>query len=408
MSDKTGKLSFELSFPERLGNDVLPIEVRGADRKLVGRFDASEEPAVKPGPYFVSVRLPGGEEVTDWVDVSEGGTARAVLAAEPGEEGDSMLAKQVLAPRRAAITFERISTTSEEPLISQESLARLRSRRAVDPSLPVGICAWTGTIGKLEPLDPSHVAIETRRSMTRITVPPTGCDEQCLLQLLVPNRPGLVLVAPQRPYAPCTLAVIRSGDELLLEAHLENKVADVMIRDRTEIGRTARAADQLNARGLLQAKSADPIAAAAGAVALLGIDQAGRIQSWLRKLAQDFPWLPDGAAIAAESAARRGDHREAVEMLLLLENRGIPLFSDALAWALDRLARYERSSEPLGDLRTLRSLRLRLQPFAEVGVSGRALTTFRALDPNEPDDEPCGPTLPPHVRPIENLVKGRA
>jgi hypothetical protein len=198
----------------------------------------------------------------------------------------------------------------------------------------------------------------------------------------------------------------RAGDELNLDAHLENEVADVMIRDATEIDRTKRGAKALDARGMLQAKSEDPIAAAAGAVALLGIDQAERVHSWLRNLAEWFPWLPDGAALAAESSARLGHHGEAVEFLMMLGTRGIPMFSDALAWALDRLARYERSSgEPIGDRAAIRRIRQRLQPFGEQQISGRSLTTFRALDPNVPDDEPCGPALPHDVRKIENVLK---
>jgi hypothetical protein len=398
-----GKLAFQLRLPDRLGKAALPIEVRAADRKLVGRFDASEEPSVQAGSYLVSVRMPGGEELADWVDVAPGTTAHAVFATADAEDHDSLVSKYVLAPRRSPLSSAPRSSEMQAQL-SGESLERLKTRRSIDPALPVGIRAWEGTIGAFHPLPLGAFRAESRRGITRLTLPSSMSNAQCLIQLLVPGRPGVVIVAPRRPHGPpCTLAVLRVGDELSLDAHLENEIADVMIRDATEIERTARAASALDARDLMQAKSNDPIAAAAGAIALLGIDQADQIHSWLRNLAEWFPWLPDGAAAAAESSARLGQHRDAVEMLMLLSARGIPLFSDALAWALDRLGRYERSSEPMGDRAAIRALRQRLQPFAELGVSGRPLTTFRALDPNEPDDEPCS-TIPPGAQLIDNLM----
>jgi len=163
-----------------------------------------------------------------------------------------------------------------------------------------------------------------------------------------------------------------------------------MIRDGTEIERTKRVGLAMEMRGLLQAaKARDPVAAAAGAVALLGIDQAEWVHSWLRTLANRFPWLADGAALAAESSARMGNHADAVALLLLLEGRGIPLFSDSLAFALDRLTNYERSrDEPVGDRAAIHASAGGCNRMRNSGSPGALWTTFRALDPT------CRPTSP--------------
>lgn len=62
------------------------------------------------------------------------------------------------------------------------------------------------------------------------------------------------------------------------------------------------------AEELLRQKAGDPVAAAAGAYALLYLGELDRLHDWTMNLADWFPWLPDGTVIAAEHRAREGDH----------------------------------------------------------------------------------------------------
>ncbi|HXT69968.1 MAG TPA: hypothetical protein VN700_09450 [Vicinamibacterales bacterium] len=398
MSNK-GELRFQLSLPGRLGRAGLPIEVRRENRSLVGRFDAGDNVVVDPGAYYVSVRLPNGDEVTDWVHIDADSHATAQLVAAPGEDPDAFESQSILTP--ALQTNHRMEVRMADPdHISEASLDRLTLRRTVAPNSAVGIRAWRGTIGQFVPMDASTLTVETRPALTWILVSATA-GEQVVLQLVVPGRPGIVLVVPNQPGGPpVRVTLTRSGDELTFDAHLNNELADLVIRDSTEIERRKRIGNTMELRGLLQEKSSDAVAAAAGAVGLLGIDEAERVHSWLINLANWFPWLPDGAALAAESCARNGQDEEAVRFLSLLEHRGLPLFSDSLAFALDRLRRYERSkTELIGDRKMITRIRRRLQPYAEFGVSGRALTTFRAVHPNHPGDERFD-TIPADARTI--------
>jgi hypothetical protein len=84
----------------------------------------------------------------------------------------------------------------------------------------------------------------------------------------------------------------------------------------------------------------DPIAAAVGAYALFAICRTRPPPRLDREPLQLFQRLPDGAAIRAEHLARLGAHDDAVDTFLKLLDRGLPLFTDGLAYALDRLRLY--------------------------------------------------------------------
>ena len=86
----------------------------------------------------------------------------------------------------------------------------------------------------------------------------------------------------------------------------------------------------------------------------------------------------------------------------MLEQRGLPLFADSLGFAVDRLGEYDRAKKtPFNfDRDAVARVLKRLSPFAAYRMAGRALTTFRALDPNDPTDKKCGDFLPDGVRAV--------
>jgi len=62
----------------------------------------------------------------------------------------------------------------------------------------------------------------------------------------------------------------------------------------------------VSAETLLASKEANPLAATIGALALLRLRESERLHNWPYNLAEWFPWLPDGAMIAAYCALRIG------------------------------------------------------------------------------------------------------
>ena len=111
-----------------------------------------------------------------------------------------------------------------------------------------------------------------------------------------------------------------------------------------------------------------------------------------------FPWLPDGLAIRAEHQARRGRHREALDHLLALPERGLPLYSDGLVYATNRLRLYQnqfaKSELEEAQRSKVEDLLARLQNYASYTNFKKPITTFTGLDPSHPDDRLLPYSLP--------------
>jgi hypothetical protein len=82
-----------------------------------------------------------------------------------------------------------------------------------------------------------------------------------------------------------------------------------------------------------------PIAATIGGYALLKLNDLDRIHDWADNLAAWFDWLPDGAVIAGEVAARRGEVAHAAELFQTVIKRGLPLFLEGLSLLASRWPR---------------------------------------------------------------------
>src|SRR5262249_37973019 len=102
-----------------------------------------------------------------------------------------------------------------------------------------------------------------------------------------------------------------------------------------------------------------------------------------------FDWLPDGAVIAGEKAARLGNHARALDNFLLAGQRGLPLFTDGFSTLVSRLRQYKGiarirnplTEEQVADARALLVQLERWSPF----IDFTALTlTFRAATLTNP------------------------
>jgi hypothetical protein len=85
-----------------------------------------------------------------------------------------------------------------------------------------------------------------------------------------------------------------------------------------------------------------------------------------------------------------GEHREALAALLELERRGLPLFSDGLSFAIDRLRLYASAGEryfPAAQRERAQGLVAELQRFASFADFTRPILTWTGIDPANPDAE---------------------
>lgn len=183
-------------------------------------------------------------------------------------------------------------------------------------------------------------------------------DKGRFVRIVRAGAPDLYVAAPTSAAEALEIrpSSVRSSG---FEFKLEDEHADLLLRYLAG-GRhqqlTALVSDGwLEAAALPEGKHLKPVAAAVGAYAVLVVgrpdtDETGYLRPgdvfdrWTGNLVERHPWLVDGLCIRAELLARRGDHRGALDILLELRLRGLPLFSNGLRYVLDRLTSYRTAA----------------------------------------------------------------
>lgn len=136
------------------------------------------------------------------------------------------------------------------------------------------------------------------------------------------------------------------------------------------------------AEHMLYSKIQNPIEAALGGYALLRIGDIERMHNWPKNLCNWFPYLADGAIIAAELELIKNNEDDALDLFLEAGERGLPIFKEGLAILVSRLRSYlmsdgqkNRSEDKLAKLNAS------YQFFAEVALYAEdsQLLSFRGL-----------------------------
>jgi hypothetical protein len=380
------KLTFEVGDADQ----EIAVEVRKPNLALVGRYLASQSVEVPAGSYFVAANLPDGEQATAWVEVEEGQPATAELGApvqvqqrvEPpaprAQQQKTMIAPPVLEPPAPAApaAWGGMGGAGVGGL-GEESFG---GGAGAEPEPPEGpeLRVWFGSLDALSPVPIDDLEVEG---------PPERCsisgridDAGTAIAQVVAGGRSVNVVLPRDAGRRFAIDVAIRDGEITVTPRLRNRRAESLLRYTTQQDiRGARLVyDAMDARGFLHGKAEDPIAAMAGAYALLAMNQLDKLpESWTRNLCKGYPWLPDGPAIHGEHLSRLGRGDDAEEVFLLLEERGLPYVSDGLFYAVDRLAARD-GERP-------RTLLRRLRPYARTAETRRAFVTFTAPDPRDVD-----------------------
>jgi hypothetical protein len=408
------RLNFSTDFHSfELQGAALPVEVRRADASLAARTFTSEAvDNLGAGDYIVTARLPSGMELTDLVTISEDAaqTAKqftATLKPDTMDESPNESTEVPLyfgLPQKAAVAA---ASTTRAPVSGLESMGGDEDTASLYVRLYWG-----------NPLDESaSVEVDTnaffapiQQENIGITVLPLQAPSNaaCFLQVLQPGAEVLNIAVPMGgdgPAGACS-AVIRvlppapndqevSRPQFSIDLHTPNRDADALLRYREQGLATGAVLDQSAARmaeSLLGGKEKDQVAAAIGAYALLRVNDLERLHDWTGNLQKWFPWLPDGAAIRGEHLARQGEHVEALTAFLLLSERGLPLFSEGFAFAVDRLRLYLAANDSpkvptnfaAEAIESARALLERLNTFAPFVEHAQTLLTFTGRTPDQP------------------------
>jgi hypothetical protein len=311
----------------RLPGEVdLPVEVFDTELRLVGRVLSSGSVSVEPGTYFVEAREPDGARLQQTVKIGEDRESRVVrLQRERAVFGlQAHGTPTIAARRRETMAFGRALDHT-----------RVAHDRVMWPAatLLTFRLSWTG----------GWQVASSRRVRADMGLVDVGEADAVGLQ----RRDGttLVIPAPGRSTSLMRFRIDRNANgEADLDARLDHDAADALLRylsaDLLDDARLMADGRALEGERLLSTKVEDPLAAAAGALALLRMNELDRLHHWTANLAKWFTWLPDGAAIRAEHLGRIGQHEEAAELLRELPLRGIPVLSFGLMLAVDRLRTY--------------------------------------------------------------------
>lgn len=164
---------------------------------------------------------------------------------------------------------------------------------------------------------------------------------RCLLTVRLPGDLAKIRVRVRR----------RQGHlhtvEVLYETHsvwADSLTAYLLHGDYTSA--TSLLEEAAHAEGLLSEKFRDPYAAAVGAYFLLRTASGNYPADWLRRLADAFPDLPDGAVLWAwHLILQESRIAEGVRYLMIAAERGLPVFAEGRRLLFDGLRRAGAASE---------------------------------------------------------------
>lgn len=350
----------------------VPVEVYDHRLSLVARTLSSGSVKLEPGTYAVIARLPAGDRMRTLVEVG----GRKTLAVIRGAQGRRDR------QRRSRSVPERARRSLAHSALSRRSLSRgvFRDSEQIPVSFPASETYWS--------LDDWLTERPDRRSK------PAGgawlTYEIDWTHGQMQSAPRGVVALHQKGRASQFASVPGHGIEYFqIGARLQrdgSAALDVELADKSagallgylhgglfEDARLLSDSIELDAESLLFHKHQDPVAAAAGAFALLRLGALERLHDWTSNLARQYGWLSDVHVALAEHHARVGDHETAREILAEMSTTGIPSLTVGLAYATDRLRFYAAYWPEDGRLQ--RALR-QLAPYAAAATVTSAVTTF--------------------------------
>ncbi|MFO0744193.1 MAG: hypothetical protein U1F43_00775 [Myxococcota bacterium] len=346
---------------------------RAASEARIAAGQAVELP-VAPGPALVETRFPSGEVRREDVVVDAAGSE--LLIGRPSSPHEWLAWDSYV--HAVADDDGDATTRARRP----ESVALA----APDQKVKWSLRAHAPEAAKID-LDASAELVDLRVDATRaawLAVAPgewrnlgAGSHERAPIDLLLTDagsgepRPSVCV----RDGVLGALGFVRAGDvrsARLSQAEVENA-----------------------AESALYNKARNPCLAAAAGYFLLRLRHLHPFDAWVENLMDWFPWLPDGAVLAAwKSWLVDGDVGAASDRLHLAAARGLPLYRTGLELLVDGLAALDPKSPALAAWRRVRrfvvadqvftTLRLPRTLASEAAAAGDVAGDVSALPAGRP------------------------
>lgn len=358
----------------------LPVTIRRPDMALVRRARTSEELTLEPGEYRLSAELPSGATLSADATVREKEDTTAYLRLDDVSDRRPLDIDSMLEGVRPAAALPE-KDAGAAPVVS---VAIMRGNVFDGDFLRTS----ANKHGFIQSTDQAVTWSANRTASIKV-----GPGWRQVAHFRQSGRPPINLWLPTSHRGGCRLKLAWTMGGLVSIRAVPEAPATAVAMAYDSKGRMWEAAATLSApdkgdfaERMLYAKQADPIGAVVGAYTLLRMGELDRMRDWCDNLFNWFPELPDAAVILGEVAARRGDHGKAVETLLTIPSRGIPLFTEGLAMAGSRLRHYvgvkarivSRHREEIADVLAM------LAGFERWVDSRSALTRYPGIDPARP------------------------
>ena len=319
----------------------LHVEVRDNNMQLVDSFYGGNEIDVEPGIYQISSVLEDGKKHNKLINVESDQQVDVVLS-RPDEgqydnyriksfidvppalgndssDGDSGLLLENLNKSRELTNinlFDILKTISKTPDLQEYGGVR------VNKTMPMSWQFFPDNNQPLQSIPSAEFIVGNKKLSISLPVNPEGYGDEssCVIDFELKNAvwKPLVTIAKQRTVSSTLLNMLNSNQ---------------IIR----AGNVAEKADEL-----LRGKYQDPVGAVLGALILSKVGLLSRRIDWLRNLARDFYWLPDGRVLLASQLSmsnKRGEEEEALDLLLSAYNKTM-LFTESYSMLVNLLRRW--------------------------------------------------------------------
>jgi len=187
----------------------------------------------------------------------------------------------------------------------------------------------------------------------------------------------------------CTVEILDDGVNFQFLCYFEYDKRTTLMLDYLSSNSFEEAADIVgNAEEMLYGKIHNPIGAVIGGYVLLHIGAVERMHNWPMNLYNWFPKLPDGAIIAGELEARRGNDKKAIELFLNAYQRGLPIFRKGLSLLVARLRSYILYEKKQINKETLKKLKVAYAHLAQLAIyvnNEYELLVIDGISLNEPN-----------------------
>jgi hypothetical protein len=326
---KTGRLLVKLKSDSVFFRHNVPIDVRNSNMRLVHRSRSTRQFDLPEGLYEVSAVLEDGSKHSQLVQVKAGEPTPVEL----GAKEVSQVTKTVVQARAKGLpAYERPRFNQKMDALTEDD-TELYTRTNSQLLDVKGACLireartlWIfKAIPNLESVATALIRIKDHKTLISLPTSPEGghTDNVCVVRV----------------------EEIQTGAYVRAWISRERSVANAL-QNMLASGYVLHAADVADqAVELLQYKYSDPTGAALGALILHKVGRLRRWTGWVKNLACDFEWMPDGkilwASLLREDESTRS---KALELVLQACEQRL-LYTESHSLLLDLLRRWPSNAD---------------------------------------------------------------